>query len=75
MTEAETIEIEYHACSVCGHEPAETIPPKYVLSLDPDDRDEETIMSKPFGGSLSVPFACSDECFVEWTANAGESDQ
>lgn len=52
-------------CAVCGYEPdPDRFPPHYVLSLHPDERDEETIKSYPFGGSLPVPFACSDECFL-----------
>jgi len=52
-------------CAVCGFEPdPEKIPPHYVLSLAEDDITDDKIMSYPFGGSVSVPFACSDDC---WT--------
>jgi len=71
---SEQIKIEYHACSVCGHEPESTIPPKYVFSLDPADETDETIMTKPFGGSLPHPFACSDACYLEWADNNRYSD-
>lgn len=62
--DTETLRVEYKACEVCGEEPdGDRIPPMYVYSLDPDDRDDEHVMAKPFGGSLSVPFACSEKCW------------
>lgn len=57
---------EYTECAVCGYEPdPDRIPPHYVLSLAPEERDGDEIPSYPFGGELSVPFACSDECWLD----------
>ena len=57
---------EYTECAVCGYTPdPDRVPPHYVLSLAPDERNDHDVMSKPFGGSLSVPFACSDECWLD----------
>ncbi len=57
---------EHSECAVCGYEPdPDRVPPHYVLSLNEDDISEETVESYPFGGSLSVPFACSDECWLD----------
>jgi len=57
---------EYTECAVCGYEPdPDRVPPHYVLSLSADDIDDEFVQSYPFGGSLSVPFACSDECWLD----------
>jgi len=56
---------EYAECAVCGLEPdPERIPPHYVLSLAEGEREGRDVQSYPFGGSLSVPFACSDECWL-----------
>lgn len=53
-------------CAVCGYEPdTGRFPPHYVLSLAEEDISEETVESYPFGGSVSVPFACSDECLLD----------
>lgn len=58
--------VEHNECAVCGYEPdPDRIPPHYVLSLAAKDISEETIESYPFGGSLPVPFACSDECWLD----------
>jgi hypothetical protein len=57
---------EHTECAVCGYEPdPDRIPPHYVLSLADGDIDDEHVESYPFGGSLSVPFACSDECWLD----------
>jgi len=57
---------EHTECAVCGYEPdPERVPPHYVLSLSDEDADDEFVQSYPFGGSLSVPFACSDECWLD----------
>ncbi|KOX93252.1 hypothetical protein [Halorubrum tropicale] len=57
---------DHTECAVCGYEPdPDRIPPHYVLSLDQEDISRETVESYPFGGSLSVPFACSDECWLD----------
>jgi hypothetical protein len=57
---------EHTKCAVCGDKPdADRFPPRYTLSLAEDDIDEETVTSYPFGGSLSVPFACSGDCFSQ----------
>jgi len=59
-------ETQHSECAVCGYEPeGDRIPPHYVLSLAPGEREGDEITSYPFGGSLSVPFACSDECWVD----------
>ena len=71
---------EHTECAVCGYEPdPDRVPPHYVLSLSDEDSDGELVQSYPFGGSLSVPFACSDECWLdaqdetELIADGGES--
>jgi len=57
---------EYTECAVCGYSPnPDRIPPHYVLSLSDEDVDDEYVQSYPFGGSLNVPFACSDECWLD----------
>jgi len=57
---------EHTECAVCGYEPdPDRVPPHYVLSLSDEDIDDEYVQSYPFGGSLSVPFACSDECWSD----------
>jgi len=57
---------EHTECAVCGYEPdADRVPPYYVFSLSDEDIDDEYAQSYPFGGSLSVPFACSDECWLD----------
>lgn len=59
-------EVEHTECALCGYEPdPDRIPPHYVLSLDEEDISEDTVESYPFGGSLSVPFACSDGCWSD----------
>jgi len=57
---------EHTECEVCGYEPdADRVPPHYVLSLSDEDSDDEYVQSYPFGGSLPMPFACSDECWLD----------
>jgi len=59
-------EVEHDECEVCGYAPdPDRMPPHYVLSLAAEDISEETVESYPFGESLSVPFACSDECWLD----------
>lgn len=61
------LHIEYTACEVCGDEPnPDALPPEYVYSLAPKDRDEEAVATYPFDGALDSPFACSVECFEEF---------
>ena len=58
------LHVEYTACEVCGDEPnSDAIPPEYVYSLAPEDRDDEEVATYAFDGGLDSPFACSAECF------------
>lgn len=57
---------DHTECAICGYEPdRDRVPPPYVLSLSDEDADDHFVQSYPFGGSLSVPFACSDECWLD----------
>ena len=66
MSDTSTDGTEHTECAVCGYEPdPDRVPPHYVLSLSEEDIDDEYVQSYPFGGSVSVPFACSDECWLD----------
>lgn len=58
------LSVEYTACEVCGDEPnPDAIPPEYVYSLAPANRNDEEVATYAFDGALDSPFACSSECF------------